>query len=195
MDLSDYLTFRATGDPKYRSICTTTCKWNLIDGKWDDSFWSAIGLEDLATDKYKRIGAECDISPVGSCIGTVCTEFGEAVGLPSDGSVSVAAGMIDAHAGALAMICSPPSQDIQSSTITDFARRRISLLCGTSACFMAVSSSQQFISGIWGPYSSALLPNFYLHEGGQSACGALLDHMIALHPAGAVLQEKAKEKL
>lgn len=38
-------------------------------------------------------------------------------------------------------------------------------------------------SGIWGPYKDAIFPGFYLHEGGQSATGILLDYIVKSHPA------------
>lgn len=40
-----------------------------------------------------------------------------------------------------------------------------------------------FALGIWGPYKNALLPGFYLHEGGQSSTGYLLDYIVKNHPA------------
>ena len=40
-------------------------------------------------------------------------------------------------------------------------------------------------SGVWGPYFSAVLPNLWLLEGGQSATGKLVDHVIDSHPASA----------
>lgn len=46
-------------------------------------------------------------------------------------------------------------------------------------------------SGIWGPYKDALLPGFYLHEGGQSATGYLLDHIVKTHPAYNLAVENA----
>ena len=38
---------------------------------------------------------------------------------------------------------------------------------------------------MWGPYSSAVLPGLWLLEGGQSAAGKLVDHIIDTHPASA----------
>ena len=33
---------------------------------------------------------------------------------------------------------------------------------------MAMSRSARYIGGIWGPYYSAILPDYWLNEGGQS---------------------------
>ena len=68
---------------------------------------------------------------------------------------------------------------------------RLALIGGTSSCHMAVSSKPRFIPGIWGPYFSAMIPGFWLTEGGQSATGALIDHVIHSHAATAGLQAEA----
>lgn len=57
---------------------------------------------------------------------------------------------------------------------------------------MAVSAQPRFIRGIWGPYHSAMVPGLWLTEGGQSATGALIDHVIFSHAAAAPLQAEAK---
>ena len=46
-----------------------------------------------------------------------------------------------------------------------------------------LSSQPTLVPGVWGPFYSALLPSLWLMEGGMSATGALLDHVIASHPA------------
>src|SRR6202521_4086408 len=58
-DLADYLSFRATGSTA-RSICTLTCKWNFLAHKqgWSESYFKRIGLGDLASDGYAKIGRE-----------------------------------------------------------------------------------------------------------------------------------------
>jgi D-ribulokinase len=48
---------------------------------------------------------------------------------------------------------------------------------------MAVSDQPRFIDGVWGPYFSALTPNQWLTEGGQSAFGAAIDRLMRRHPA------------
>jgi ribulose kinase len=48
---------------------------------------------------------------------------------------------------------------------------RLALISGTSSCHMCVSREPLFIEGIWGPYYSAMIPDLWLTEGGQSATG------------------------
>jgi FGGY-family pentulose kinase len=59
---------------------------------------------------------------------------------------------------------------------------------------MAVSREPKFLSGIWGPYWSAMVPGLWLTEGGQSATGALIDHVIHSHARGAELAAEAAAK-
>ncbi len=62
-DLPDYLTWRSTGSTA-RSICTVTCKWTYLahERRWDDGYFRAIGLGDLADEGFRRIGTEI-VSP------------------------------------------------------------------------------------------------------------------------------------
>jgi FGGY-family pentulose kinase len=55
---------------------------------------------------------------------------------------------------------------------------------------MAVSGEPRFIDGVWGPYYSAMVPNMWLTEGGQSATGALIDHVIFSHARAEEFEEK-----
>lgn len=48
---------------------------------------------------------------------------------------------------------------------------------------MAVSRDPIFVPGVWGPYFSAMVPNMWLNEGGQTVAGKLIDHIIETHPA------------
>lgn len=193
-DLPDFLTFRATGDAT-RSLCTTTCKWTYLAhaaeeaedelAGWQESFWRGIGLEDFPNEGYARIGTR--IRPMGEPAGEGLTrraakELGLAPGTP------VGVGIIDAHAGGLGVIGA--EVDGQAPT-QDTMRNRLALIGGTSSCHMAVSAEAIFVPGVWGPYYSAMVPGLWLTEGGQSATGSLIDHVVNSHPAAAEVQREA----
>jgi FGGY-family pentulose kinase len=69
----------------------------------------------------------------------------------------------------------------------------LALIGGTSSCHMAVSEEPRFIPGVWGPYFGAMIPGMWLNEGGQSATGALIDHVISDHGAYAELLRTAEQ--
>lgn len=188
LDLPDFLTWRATGCST-RSLCSTVCKWTYLgrEGRWDDAFFRSIGLEDLAAEGFRRIGTE--ILPVGEPIpgglsATAATELGLPAGIP------VGTSAIDAHAGGLGVIGA--ALDGQAPD-EQALLRRLALVGGTSSCHMAVSAEPRFVPGIWGPYFSAMQPGLWLNEGGQSATGALVDHVITTHAAYPALAEEAAQ--
>nr|WP_244505178.1 FGGY-family carbohydrate kinase [Pelagibacterium luteolum] len=39
------------------------------------------------------------------------------------------------------------------------------------------------LPGVWGLYNNAMVPGTWLNDGGQSAAGAALDRLTAIHPA------------
>src|SRR5262249_1286192 len=70
----------------------------------------------------------------------------------------------------------------RAGTIADVCGR-LAYIMGTSACIMATTAEPCFVPGVWGPYYSGMVPGFWLNEGGQSAAGAAIDHLIRSHPA------------
>ncbi|XP_036899031.1 FGGY carbohydrate kinase domain-containing protein isoform X3 [Sturnira hondurensis] len=68
---------------------------------------------------------------------------------------------------------------------------RLAVICGTSSCHMGISKDPIFVPGVWGPYFSAMVPGFWLNEGGQSVTGKLIDHVVQGHAAFPELQAKA----
>eukprot|EP00076_Gallus_gallus_P043359 XP_025008897.1 FGGY carbohydrate kinase domain-containing protein isoform X3 [Gallus gallus] len=54
-----------------------------------------------------------------------------------------------------------------------------------------VSETPIFVPGVWGPYFSAMVPGLWLNEGGQSATGKLIEHVVQGHVAFPELQSKA----
>ncbi|HVY46348.1 MAG TPA: FGGY-family carbohydrate kinase, partial [Minicystis sp.] len=171
-----------------RSLCTTVCKWTYLGHEaegWDASYFRAIGLGDLAEDGFRRIGTR--VRPMGERAGALTAAAAKELGLAAGTPVGVA--IIDAHAGGLGLLGAPVDGAPPTEATID---ERVALIGGTSTCHMAASRDPRFIPGIWGPYHSAMLPGLWLTEGGQSATGALIDHVIRSHARGVELEERAK---
>lgn len=193
-DLPDFLTWRATGDDT-RSLCSTVCKWTYLGhertvgsdqpGRWDADYFRAIGLGDLADEGFRRIGTR--VRPLGEAVGAglsaaAAGELGLAAGTP------VSVSIIDAHAGGLGVLGAGAGPEGLSAADLE---SRLALIGGTSSCHMAVSREPRYVPGVWGPYFSAMIPEMWLTEGGQSATGALIDHIIQAHARGAELKAEA----
>uniref|UniRef100_A0A8C6TVQ5 FGGY carbohydrate kinase domain containing n=1 Tax=Neogobius melanostomus TaxID=47308 RepID=A0A8C6TVQ5_9GOBI len=134
-----------------------------------------IGLADLVDNNYSKIGKV-------SLGQGMTSEAAADMGL--DPGTAVGASLIDAHAGGLGIIgvdvkgFNLPCED---QPITS----RMAMICGTSTCHMAISQKPLFVPGVWGPCLSAMVPDFWLNEGGQSATGRLVwlqDHLVILYP-------------
>lgn len=169
-DLADFLTWRASGSTA-RSQCTLTAKWTYLghERRWDEGFFRQVGLEDI----FSRGGLPEQATPVGAALGPLTSQAAAELGL--DTGCVVGTGLIDAFAGALGVLGGYRDRELD---------RRLALITGTSSCLMGLSREATFVSGIWGPYFGSALPERWLYEGGQSAAGALLDHLVRLHGAG-----------
>ena len=176
-DLPDWLVYRATGSDA-RSVNALVCKWGYLGERglagegWDDSFLAAIGLGDLTGHGHARIGTDLVLPgrPAGALSDTAAQELGLTPGLP------VAAGMIDAYAGALGTLGVHSAAD-------DAPGARLALIAGTSACHIVETDTAMPVPGVWGPYPQVLTPGRVALEAGQSAAGALLDAVMARHGA------------
>uniref|UniRef100_A0AAG5DGN7 FGGY carbohydrate kinase domain-containing protein n=1 Tax=Anopheles atroparvus TaxID=41427 RepID=A0AAG5DGN7_ANOAO len=177
-DLPDYLTFRATGSD-VRSICSTVCKWNYDaeSRSWCEDFLESIGLADeLSCNNWKSIGTRV-LNPGTSIEGGLSEVAARELGLRA--GTAVASSMIDAHAGALALLgCQGPGEGGEGRKLTT----KMAIICGTSSCHMSLTENALLAPGIWGPYKHAIIPGLYLHEAGQSATGILIDHVLQTHP-------------
>jgi D-ribulokinase len=158
-------------------VCTVTCKWNFLsrERRWSDSYLERIGLGDLVADRYARIGNEFAApgAPLGRGLtGPAAFELGLSEATP------VGASLIDAHAGGIGTI----GGRAESGGDVDVCSR-LAYIMGTSACIMATTNEPCFVPGVWGPYYSGMVPGLWLNEGGQSAAGAAIDHLIRSHPS------------
>jgi len=184
-DLPDFLVYRATGSDT-RSLCSTVCKWTYqghVDsdnpdsvGAWDSSYFRLIGLGDLVDNNFEKIGQK--IRPIGEKVDKgLSAEAAKGLGLIE--GIPVGVSIIDAHAGGIGMLGAVLEDNTEIDDDTIY--RRLALIGGTSSCHMALSVKSNFVPGVWGPYFSAMVPDLWLAEGGQSATGALVDHIIFSH--------------
>lgn len=177
MDLPDFLVWRATHSSA-RSLCSLVCKWmyhssnNKSGSGWDHSFWQDLGLGDLLQHDCIRLGSK--VLEPGVSVGVLTNDTSKQLGMPP--KTPVAASMIDAHAGALALL----------SCNTGLAKKevvvgKLALICGTSSCHIVVTEEPAFVNGVWGPYFSVTVPQYWTNEAGQTATGKLLDHVVQTH--------------
>lgn len=188
-DLADYLVYEACHED-VRSVCTVVCKWTYLGheaerGGWDRSFFDAIDLSDLFAPN--RAGER--VQPLGTRAGGLTASAARALGLREGTTVGV--GIIDAHAGGIGSLGMAADGGRVSQSQLE---RTLALIGGTSSCHMATSPEPRFVEGVWGPYYGAMIPGLWLTEGGQSATGALLDHMIDNHAYAPQLKREAQER-
>lgn len=106
------------------------------------------------------------------------------LGLPP--GTAVASGVIDAYAGWIGTVGAKvelPASTASPKDGVEQAFSRLAAVAGTSTCHLAMSKKPIFVDGVWGPYRDVLIPGYWLAEGGQSATGELLKHVVETHPA------------
>ncbi|KAL4746184.1 hypothetical protein BDW72DRAFT_185395 [Aspergillus terricola var. indicus] len=196
-DLADALTHIATGNEK-RSYCSVICKQGFVpvgvDGSvkgWQEDFLVQIGLQDLTEDNFKRMGGvdgvNGDYLSAGELVGKLCEKAAADLGLPA--GIAIGSGVIDAYAGWIGTVGAKVelkseqlASDAAKNDITQ-AFSRLAAVAGTSTCHLAMSPEPVFVPGVWGPYRDTIIPGYWMAEGGQSATGELLKHVIETHPA------------
>ncbi|MEX3844252.1 FGGY-family carbohydrate kinase [Paraburkholderia sp. BR10882] len=177
-DLTDFLTWRATGDLS-RSTCTVTCKWTYLahEQRWDESYFRNVGLGVLADEGFARIGRT--IVEPGTPLGSGLTpEAAAQLGLRA--GTAVATGVIDAHAGGIGTVGAQGQPEAC-----------LAYVFGTSSCTMTTTRDPVFVPGVWGPYYAAMVPGAWLNEGGQSVAGAAIERLLAMHPLAAEAASRA----
>ncbi|KAG9061775.1 hypothetical protein KI688_006926 [Linnemannia hyalina] len=193
-DLPDFLTWKATGD-YLPSRCSVVCKWCYKAGPesgdslshhnnqgWPEDFLRQIGLGEIADDDCQKlcgVGNEGQrVHFAGEHIGGLTAQAAKDMGLVA--GTPVGGAVIDAYAGAIGTLGA--RMNGISSTV-DEARKRISLICGTSSCHLVMSDKPIFVPGVWGPFHGVMLPDMWVAEGGQSSTGQLIDYLTKSHPA------------
>ncbi len=174
LDLFDFLTMKCTG------ALTRT----------DISFSTRHSSEELhrfgisVADKLRG-----EVMPFGSPVADgLSNEAAKQLGLPT--GTPVAAGTIDGYGGMLATILSEDSTETDNSLPIDTLCRRMSMIVGTSAVYVATSLTPADRPYCWGPWPSPF-HGHYKYVIRQTAAGALIDHIVQSHPAFNVVQDLA----
>lgn len=174
-DLCDYLTWCATGREtggSSHSHSSLSSKWGYgpaAPGARPDDFYARIGLADLAAKTGLPQQSRAPFEPAGQLSQTAQAELGLGP------RCVVASGLIDGYAGAIGVFC---------GTDLSALDRKAALVAGTSTCVVTFAGHEFNHPGCWGGFRDAGLPGLWLMEAGQSASGALLDHIIRAHPEG-----------
>lgn len=200
-DLADYLTHKATGS-EARSYCSTVCKQGFVpigvDGSstgWSKEFLEQVGLPELVANDFQKLGGipgkNGTFLSAGDTVGKLTAKSAEDLGLTTE--CVVGSGVIDAYAGWIGTVAgkvdlpSHPDLSEMSNGSMTAACGRLAAVAGTSTCHIAMTEDPCFVKGVWGPYKDVLGPGYWLAEGGQSCTGALLAHVLSIHPAHAEL--------
>lgn len=196
-DLADYLTHKATGS-EARSYCLAVCKQGFVpigvDGLttgWSRELLEQVDLAELVEDDFRKLGGipgrNGTFLSAGDTVGKLTAHSAEELGLTTE--CVVGSGVIDAYAGWIGTVAgkvdlpSHPDLSEESSGSMSDACGRLAAVAGTSTCHIAMTEEPCFVKGVWGPYKDVLGPGYWLAEGGQSCTGALLAHVLLIHPA------------
>ncbi|KAK9354074.1 FGGY family of carbohydrate kinase [Lipomyces doorenjongii] len=200
-DLADALTHLATGK-ETRSYCSVICKQGYLasgidNGQegWQLDFLASIGLEDLAADGFIRLGGingqNGQYLSAGECVGPLSEKAAVELGLSP--GIAVGSGVIDAYAGWIGTVGAKSDLGLDCPIgHREHVSHRLALVAGTSTCHLAMANDELFVPGVWGPYRDVLFPGAYVAEGGQSATGELIRHVVESHPASTIATKAAK---
>lgn len=206
-DLADYLTHKATGS-EARSFCSTVCKQGFVppgvDGLttgWLADFLHQVDLPELVAHDFEKLGGvpgrNGQFLSAGDVVGKLTAASADELGLTTE--CVVGSGVIDAYAGWIGTVAAKVdnaavpalAEDLAGSV--DVACGRLAAVAGTSTCHIAMTKQPCFVQGVWGPYKDLFGPGYWLAEGGQSCTGALLAHVVLIHPAHGELAHLAED--
>ena len=127
----------------------------------------------------------------GEFAGTLCEKAAKELGLNT--WTAIGSGVIDAYAGWIGTIGAKVDIDESSHRAPQHVPSaqegkneifsRLAAVAGTSTCHLAMSPDPVFVPGVWGTYRDTIFPGCWMAEGGQSATGQLLKHILENHPA------------
>lgn len=175
LEAADWITAKLTGN-LIRNSCAAGYKgtWNKTDGYLSKEFLKLLDprLESLYETKLRG-----KVVATGTKVGELSKEMAERMGLSP--RISVAAGIIDAHAGVLGVGVAEPEKMV--------------VVMGTSSCHMLLSNKEIFVEGISGVVEDGIIPGFFAYEAGQAAVGDIFASFIE-HQLPSYITEEANQQ-
>ena len=173
-DLADYMVWRASG-ADVASVCTLTCKWNYLahEQRFSDSLLGAVGLGELLA----KVPAEVRPARLGRRAADARQP------LPTFGLQGGHRGRRPASSTRMpaGWPCSAPRRRAGSRSSA-----------APPAATWSPAAPPVMVPGVWGPYFGAMLPGWWLNEGGQSAAGSLIDWTLRQCDAWPALEAAAR---
>jgi len=161
LEAPDWINFLLTGERK-RSASTAGYKAMYFneEGYPKKDFFREI---DPRMENFIEEKCSGNISPMGSCFGTLKKEWAEKLGLAE--GTAVGTSIIDAHAG------------LPGCGIT--APGKMMLILGTSSVQAVLSDHPYSGNGIMGAVKGGIIPGYYALESGLAAVGDQLDWFVS----------------
>lgn len=136
------------------SLMQSSCRWfyNNRAGGFPRDLYGAVGLAD-AIDRFPA-----DVLPTGTPVGGLTAEAAAHLGLRA-GTPVMECG-VDAYIAMPALQATGPG--------------RLASIMGSSHCMMLLSAEEVHGSGIFGGYPDAVVPGYWMLEGGQTSTGSVV---------------------
>jgi ribulokinase len=173
IDAVDWLTFFLTGSwVGSVSNATNSGAFFPSAGGWAEDTLREIGLKGLPAKLVDRVES------VGSLAGQLTDEAARAMGLPP--GLPVGVGGIDCHIGMIGL--------------NSLKEGKLAIIIGSSSCHLTLTRKAHYFPGIWGPYESAVLPDMWLIETGQTTTGSILRWFQSRFAAGGESMESLSKE-
>lgn len=154
VDQLDWINHQLCGEWS-SSICNTTLKFNYVAamGGYQREYFEKIGFEDYKDKLIMRV------DKIGEVVGTILPNLSKKYGFAS--KMQIVQGGVDAHMAMFGLDVLRPG--------------KVGVIMGTSFVHLCLAEQRPDMTGIWGPYDSAVMENMWLLEGGQISASGLVN--------------------
>lgn len=177
IEAADWITYQLTNNlVRSSNTCGYKAFWSKAEGYPDESYLKAVDnrLEDIFVTKMRGT-----VQSIGERAGFLHDKMAQRLGL--NPGISVAIGVIDAHASVPAVGAVNPGQMVMA--------------LGTSTCHMLITEREEAIEGVCGIVEDGIIPGYFSYETGQVAVGDAFAWYVDHGVPDYIIQEAKKEGL